>query len=266
MYFDCDTRIGRSFGTKNLGGYDISPENLLGHMDRIGIEKALVFHTMAWEYHPNVGNAMLMEALAPHRERLEPCWVMLPHHTGEVPHPEESVAEMQRLGVKAARIFPNFPPNSHRFELAEWCIGEMLDALEAARIPLLLDFVLFRREQPPFRDIFSICENHPDLPVILIGVQARNNRSLYPLLKRFPNLHVQTAGYFVHRGLEHFGEFFGSRQLVFGSNTPTLGMGAAHFHVERAMVSESDRAAIAGGNLSALLDVAAERAKQGERN
>ena len=232
MYFDCDTRIGRSAGTKNLGGHDISPETLLANMDRIGVEKALVFHTMAWEYHPNEGNAMLMEALAPHRDRLEPCWVMLPHHTGEVPHPQDTVAEMQRLGVKAARI------------------------------PLLLDFVLFRREQPPFRDIFSICENHPELPVILIGVQARNNRSLYPLLRRFPNLHVQTAGYFVHRGLEHFTEFFGSRQLVFGSNTPTLGMGAAHFHVDRALVAETDRTAIAGSNLTALLAAAAERAQQ----
>lgn len=266
MYFDCDTRIGRSYGTKNLGGHNITPELLLERMDQVGVAKALVFHTMAWEYHPNEGNEMLMEALAPHRDRLEPCWVMLPHHTGEVPHPEESVAQMKRLGVKAARVFPNFPANSHRFELAEWCIGETLGALEAARIPLLLDFVLFRREQPPFRDIFSICDNHPDLPVILIGVQARNNRSLYPLLKRFPNLHVQTAGFFVHRGLEHFTQSFGSRQLVFGSNTPTLGMGAAHFHVARALVPDEDRAAIAGGNLAALLDAATAQAQNGEQN
>lgn len=254
MYFDCDTTIGRSYGTKNLGGYHISPQQLIAAMDQAGVEQAVVYHTLSREYAPAVGNARLTEELAGLERRLVGCWVLLPHHTGEIAPPRELVRDMLRNNVRMARMFPNFHPNSHRFELAEWCVGELLSALEEVRMPLIIDFALFRRDQPPFRDIYDICRNHPGLPVVLVGVQARNNRSLFPLLKQFKQLHIQTAGYYVHRGIENFVSAFGSEQLLFGSGYPILGMGAAVFHLERSLIPQQDKRQIAGGNLNRLLN------------
>lgn len=253
MYIDCDTRVGRSSGTRNVGGFDKSARDLLLEMDRFGIDKAIVFHTMALEYSPSVGNEMLMKEIRGLEDRLLPCWVVLPHQTGEMPHPKKLVPEMLENGVGFARIFPNFPANSHRFELAEWCIGELLSELEEASIPLLVDFSLFRREQPPFRDVYSMCSNHPKLPIILTGTQARNNRSLYPLLSLFDNLYIQTGGFYVHRGLEDVVERIDNRPLLFGSSWPVLGMGAAHFHLERSLISQDEKNRISGGTLIDLI-------------
>jgi predicted TIM-barrel fold metal-dependent hydrolase len=262
FFFDCDAQVGRSYGSKNLGGHNISIPQLIQSMDAVGVNKAVVYHTLAREYHPNYGNRQLLVEMKGYEERLMGCWVLLPHHTGEMDHPKLLVRQMLRENIRMARIFPSFNANSHRFELADWCIGELLAELEVARIPLLIDFALFRRDQPPFRDIYEICKNYPKLPIILIGIQARNNRNLYPLVERFENLHIQTAGYYVHRGIEHFVETFGSGRLIFGSGFPVFGMGAAAFHINRALISEEDRENIAGGNLQRLVD--SVRKEEGE--
>lgn len=254
LFFDCDTQIGRSYGTSNIGGHNIATSDLIHTMDKVGVQKAIVFHTLAREYHPTHGNVQLNEALKGYENRLSGCWVLLPHQTGEMDHPRQLVQKMLEANIRMARIFPSFHANSHRFELTEWCIGEMLAELESVRMPLIIDFALFRRDQPPFRDIFNICTEHPNLPIVLIGIQARNNRSLYPLMEKFKNLHIQTAGFYVHRGIEHFVNYFGSERLIFGSGFPVQGMGGATFHVERALISEEDKERIAGRNLITLLD------------
>ncbi|MHB1652596.1 MAG: amidohydrolase family protein [Desulfitobacteriaceae bacterium] len=254
LFFDCDTQIGRSYGTSNVGGKNIAASDLIQAMDQIGVSKAIVYHTLAREYHPTHGNEILKGALKGYENRLLGCWILLPHHTGEMDHPRQLVQKMLQENIHIARIFPSFHAGSHRFELTEWCIGEMLTELERAKIPLMIDFALFRRDQPPFRDIFNICKDHPNLPIILIGVQARNNRNLYPLMEKFQNLHIQTAGFFVHRGVEHFVNYFGSERLIFGSEFPIQRMGAARFHIERALISEEHKERIASGNLIRLLD------------
>lgn len=254
FFFDCDTQIGRSFGSKNVGGHNISVSQLIETMDNVGVSRAVVYHTLAREYHPAHGNQQLLAEIKGNEDRLTICWVLLPHHTGEFDHPKQLVKQMLQENISMARIFPSFNASSHRFELAEWCVGELLSELQNAKIPLLIDFALFRRDQPPFRDIFRICSNYPDLSVILIGMQARNNRNIYPLIAKFSNLYIQTAGYYVHRGIEHFVETFGSERLIFGSGYPVQGMGSASFHINRALIPEEDKKLIAGGNLQRLID------------
>jgi predicted TIM-barrel fold metal-dependent hydrolase len=112
---------------------------------------------------------------------------------------------------------------------------------------------LFRRGEPPWRDVFGVCDNHPDLPVVLMEVQGRNNRTMYALLERFENLYLQTGGLTVHEGIEDICRRFGAERLVFGSGFPEKTLGAARLHVERARISEPERRLVAAGNLERLL-------------
>lgn len=253
-FFDCDTQIGRLYGSTNLGGHNISVSQLIETMDQVEVKKAVVYHTLAREYHPAHGNLELLHEIKGYDDRLTGCWVLLPHHTQEMDEPKPLVKRMLQEKIQMARIFPSFNASSHRFDLADWCVGPLLRELEKVKMPLLIDFALFRRDQLPFRDVHDICSTYPNLPIILVGVQARNNRNLYPLVEKFQNLHIQTAGYYVHRGVEHFVETFGSKQLIFGSGSPILGMGAATFHIERALISAEDKQSIAGGNLRRLIN------------
>ncbi|GAA5038171.1 putative TIM-barrel fold metal-dependent hydrolase [Thermocatellispora tengchongensis] len=256
-YLDCNTFIGRPSGHRPYLTRAVSPGELAAEMDRVGIHEAAVYHVLAHEYAPQTGNELLLSELgrAPEgvRERLRPVGVVLPPHTGEVPEPEELVAGLLAAGVRMARIFPSSEMAGHRFSLAPWCSGELLAALERVRMPLAVDFTLFRRGEPPWREVHDLAEGHPGLPVILMDVQGRNNRTLYPLLKRFGNLYVQSAGFNVHRGLEDLCSRFGAHRVVFGSGYPLRSMGGARMQLDGAGLPAADRELIASGTLAGLL-------------
>jgi hypothetical protein len=253
--FDCNVWIGRGVGGGPAGGRAPTAQSLLAEMDRLGVQEAAVYHIVARQHAPSTGNARLLTEIAG-QPRLHPVSVVLPAHTGEAPPSDELVADLASNHIRLVRMFPAFEAGSHRFALREWVVGDLLGALEDAAIPLLLDFGLFRRSEPPWDDIVEVCSNHPALAVILVDVQGRNNRTLYPLLERFAGLVVQTAGFNVHRGIEDFVARFGANRLVFGSGFPTASMGAARFHLERADISEGDKAMIGSGNLHTLMGLA----------
>lgn len=249
-YLDSGVLVGR---TATAGSTEIP--DLLALLDRTGVAGAAIQHAVAREHDPATGNRLTSDAAAT-SSRLLPVWTALPHHTGEFPPPDEFVEEAASSGVRLARMFPSSELSGHRFALRSWVTGDLLSALEKARMPLLLDFTIFRRGEPPWDDIAGVCADHPRLPVILVEVQGRNNRTLYPLLERFPELRVQTGGFNVHAGLEDVCARFGAERLVFGSNHPFSSLGAARLHLERALISDGERRLIASGNLRSLLSQA----------
>lgn len=247
-----------------MDGTDVAVETLLAEMDRLGVERASVYHILAREYDPETGNARLSGELAG-ESRLDPVWVVMPDHTGEAPPAHALVTSMIGSGVRLARMFPAEAPDSHRYSVAEWCAGELLGALEERRIPLLLDFGLFRRAAPPWPELHGLLERHPSLPVVLMDIQGRNNRSLYALMTLYSNLYIQTGGFDVHEGIEDVCDRFGPQRLIFGSGYPRRYLGAALYQLARSGLSESDRQLIAADNLESLLEAVqvSDRATRG---
>lgn len=249
---DCNVSIGRASGTQWAPGSRITAARLLTEMDRLGIEGGVVHHAVAREYAPAVGNALLGEEIDTD-PRLSPCWLVLPHHTGEFDDPATAVERMRASGVVMARMHPSTSPSAHRFFLAPWVIGAMAEALAAADIPLALDFSLFRRAEPPWDQLHRLMVDHPALRIVLMDIQGRNNRTLYPLLEAFPNLLVQSAGLNVHRGIEDVVQRFGAQRIVFGSGFPLRSLGAARFHLETAEIADEDKQMIGFMNLASVL-------------
>lgn len=249
---DAETWIGRSSGGTPVGVHHLTVDALLAEMDRVGVDRACVHHVVAREHDPTTGNELLLEAVAD-QPRLVPVATLLPHHTGEFMHPRDYRERLFDRGVRMVRVQPAADLHSHRFPLREWAFGPALAVLEDARVPLVIDFGLFRRAEPPWDTVAAVLAEHPDLPVILPEIQARNNRSLYPLLERYPSLVVQSQGYFVHNGIEDLVTRFGPDRVVLASGFPTKSMGGALFHVERALIADSARDQILGGNLARLL-------------
>ena len=107
-------------------------EGLLAEMERLGIQRALVSHTLARTYDPVQGNQILMDEIAGH-EALDPCWTLLPPACGEMGSVDELLAEMDRAGVRAARFYPR----EHSYSLADWQCGELFEALNQQRYVVL---------------------------------------------------------------------------------------------------------------------------------
>jgi len=210
-FFDCNCCFGRK-GIINPGSY-YKAEDLVNRMEYYGIYKALVYHTMAREYSPAVGNDLLMEEIKPY-SCLEPVWAVMPHHTGEFPPPDLLISKMRKNKVRAVTMFPSAA--DHDYSLAEWNSGELLSALEKNGILLIIGLEQFTS----WNDIHDLCSRYRQLNIIITNLNYRVDRNLYPLLKKFDNLYIEISGYKVHQGIEEICRAFGANRMIYGSNSP----------------------------------------------
>ncbi|MDP6126374.1 MAG: hypothetical protein QGH20_11550, partial [Candidatus Latescibacteria bacterium] len=132
-----------------------STDSLIDEMSHVGIHGALVTHSIAKEYDPAYGNDLLTDELAKN-PRLLGCWVLLPHHFGEMVPGGQLVEQMLDNGIRAARLCPN----THHYTLDKSTSGEILSALEAQTIPLCIE-----GSAADYGTLGWLCEAYPKLPV-----------------------------------------------------------------------------------------------------
>lgn len=243
-YFDCNC----SFGMRGIvyPGSFYKLEDLLKNMENYGIKRALVYHSMAREYNPVVGNGMLMEEIKQYPS-LYPVWAVMHHHTGEFPEPGELRKQLKANNIRAVRVFSAMADQG--FGLSEWNCGELFSMLEECKVPLLLGF----EQMAGWNELHEICSNHPGLKIIFTGVNYRIDRNAYALLEKFENLYVETSGYKGFEGIPEICRKFGAHRLVFGSAMPVLSGAAAVSMVNYADISEKEKRMIAYENLDNLL-------------
>lgn len=260
-FFDCNCMIGRR-SLRQPREFDTA-EELAKEMAYYGISKALVYHSLAKEYFPPIGNERLLNEIKDFRQ-LHPCWVLLPHHCEEMVEPAVLIEEMLEKRIRAARLFPSpsypgqhsqyFSFKDHRYELAQFTCGDILNVLEKYKIPLFLDLQPVPMEPLiSWEKIYEICYRYSDLPLVLTYVRQRDNRNLYPLLEKFDNLHIDLSLYTAHHGIEEICHRFGADRLLFGSGMPLYTPGGALTSIMYSSISEKERQMIAGDNLRKLL-------------
>ncbi|HBG75326.1 hypothetical protein QBE55_00530 [Eubacteriales bacterium mix99] len=242
-FFDCHC----SFGMRSIRypGSFYQKEDLIRKMKSCGIEKALVYHSMAQEYNPEAGNQMLMEAVQG-IPSLIPVWAVMPHHTGEFPEPDELARRMKENAIQAVTMFPGAADQT--YSMAEWNCGGLYGMLEEQRVPLLLGM-----EQTAWNDLQELLSRHPQLNVILTNVNYRIDRNLYAMLEKHDHLFLETYGYKVYGGIEAICRRFGARRLIFGSGMPVFSGSGAVSMINYAQISEEEKREIAYKNLENLL-------------
>ena len=217
---------------------------LIEEMDFCGIDQALVYHTAQRLDLPSSGNDLLMKEIEGY-PRLVPTWTILPSQTGEQPAVDVILKGMREQGVRALRLFPE----DHRYFLDDITWADQMEVYQERRIPLIIKANL--------RKLKELLRAFPDL-VVVTGTQGcdPHDRYAWPLIERFPQLHYETAGYTVDGIIEEFCQRYGASRLVFSTGFPDHASGAALLTLAHAEISESDRQAIAHGNLSRLLSEA----------
>jgi Amidohydrolase len=209
---------------------------LLDEMDRFYLREAVVSHWTGEEYDAASGNEALARSIHP---RLLPAWSILPD--------DGFLEALANRRPSVVRINP--APARHNFSLARWQAGRMCEYLEQSQVVTLLS-----RSDIEWRELNELLENFPRLPLVLLDVGYRSDSYLIPLLKIFPSLHFDSAGYLAHRQLETFVERHGPERLLFGSRLPLFTPAAALGVLASARIPETDRLAVAGGNLRRLLN------------
>jgi predicted TIM-barrel fold metal-dependent hydrolase len=246
-FFDSNVYLGRPMNRLpgQFGPTPASVEDLLQEMDRSGVARALVWHVAQRDSYALTGNDLLDRAVAG-RERLAPCWTLLPPQTGELGDLDAFFARARRAGVRAFRAFPDM----QRFLLRRDVMGDVLDRMMAARAPLILRVP----GSASWETVYDLLADAPELTVILtnMGVWG-TDRYFRPLIENYANVYIETSQYIADGGIEAFVESYGAQRMLFGSNFPECYMGAMMPAIAHAEISDEDKRAVAGGNLSRLL-------------
>ncbi|MGH9708400.1 MAG: amidohydrolase family protein [Candidatus Acidiferrales bacterium] len=229
---DANVRVGPS-GVH--GVLALEAPALLEEMDRFAISRAVVSHFTAEEYDPIRGNLALQRNAS---TRFVSAWCACPDAAG--------FEDLKSRRPKAARLW--FGAQRHNFSPAAWCAGEMLDYLQQNEV-----LTLISREEIDWPSVVHLLRDFPRLRVLLLDIDYRSDRYLFPLLRRHPNLFFDSAMYVAHRQLEAFVESFGAERIVFGSRLPLYTPGAALAVLASARIPDYARLAISGGTLRRLL-------------
>jgi hypothetical protein len=216
---------------------------LLAAMDRLGIGRALVRHTLGWHYHAPYGNELLAAELAGN-ERLVPCWAALPPGADEMGPPSAWLAALAASNVRAVCLYPA----GQGYPLADWQCAALLGPLAEHRLLLLLEL-----GEIGFPELHWLCAGYPTLRVVLLSTGYRVLRPLYALLEAHPNLYLDTSSLTNFGALEALCARFGADRLLFGTGQPRsdgAGMVAA---LHYAALEMAQIEAIGATNLEHLL-------------
>ena len=225
---------------------DIAPDAkaLIEYMDRVGIERANVWHRAMYELDPTAGNRKLVEALEGCGDRLSPSLAILPEITDREYAPKRFFDEMKRCGARTVHAFPLM----NRYILCDVTMGEQLHLLSELRIPVYLS------PRDGYEPIYNVLKEFPELTVILYNIGWwPSARYVYPLLKRYPNVYFETGDFSMMHGYEDVCARFGSERMLFGTNFPTNSMAGSVCCLERAQISDGDRENIAHANFERLM-------------
>ncbi|OIN96115.1 hypothetical protein AUJ66_07295 [Candidatus Desantisbacteria bacterium CG1_02_38_46] len=245
-FFDVNICFGKS--RKGIYKPADSVSELLSKLNSAGIEKALVWHISQYENSPVKENAVLSQMISPYPGLLG-TWVILPPQTKELPVQKEFFSRMKKDRIFALRAFPDF----HRFLLNRVTFGKFLEEIEERRIPLLLSMDIMGAGIS-WQTVYDILEEFPRLVLILCDLPVwGSDRYFRPLIEKYPNFYLETSFLLQSGVLESFVRDYGAGKLLFGSGFPYRDFGGPMLYLLHADISNEDKIAIAGSNLSRII-------------
>ncbi|MGI6208407.1 MAG: amidohydrolase family protein [Anaerolineae bacterium] len=230
--FDVNCFLGR-WPTEASATPDVA--SLRRELDRLGVQGALVRHTWGWWHDP-------LQALEGHPE-LRPCLAATPL-SEDMAGLDRFLAELAAVRAGAVCLYPR----AQEFSLSRWCAADLLDALEAASVPVILEL-----QETSWDKIHEVLTEWPGLPVIVTRAGYRLLRYAMPLLRAHENLHFDIAYLADNLAIEHITEKVGAERLLFGTGTPRVDGSGALSRLMYSTITDQQREQIASGNAMRLL-------------
>jgi predicted TIM-barrel fold metal-dependent hydrolase len=216
--------------------FDDLPPDPLGEMDRLGIDRACVTHTLSLYSDPGAGNEALRALTGP---RLIPVPVVVPGvpGAGEPETPEDVLS----WGVRMVRLCPE----RHRFDLT----GPVaLRWLAALGLPVAIDL-----DETSPAQLRRLAERLPAQRLLLLNPGYRALRAVAELMSEAPNVWTEIGTVNTQGGVEWLAARFGARRLVFGTGAPVADDCGPRFLLDHLGLAPAEIAAIAAGSIAELL-------------
>lgn len=241
LLWDANACVGR--GPNAAAGYPRAAD-LLAQMNRLGVDRAVVWHAAAVMHHLPTVNATLLREIARTpgaKGRLLPALAVSPMLLYEPGAVDRLRALMTREGIRALR----FP--SARY-------GHTLRQLEPllAQLRALKPVVFVQHNDPRPEDVLAVAGNLPEVSFVLAQAMWPHYINLFDLMRRRRNVYAESSWLHTWNAIEIIVREFGADRLIFGMGGAAHN-GAAIAALMSARISDADRARIAHGNLAHLL-------------
>lgn len=265
--FDCNVWIGETDVDpisarlyRSPSGSDDSPEAILAEMDRVGIDRALVYHITARTEDAKAGNERVLDDVSD-ISRMEPSWVVTPEAIDEYGGASAFVDAMQSADITAVRTFPG----EHEYRLTNDTLGRVFSELAEDGGVLVLDALSgIAQDGFDFADLQKVCSQYETatadqagLRVLLTNVHPSMgpspDRDLIATVNAVDNLHVGTSRLQSHKGLRQFVDRCGIEKLVFGTHHPHASVGAGLANLMFSFLSPEERRQVADKNIDRVL-------------
>ncbi len=254
-FIDCSASIGLDTVNRLIINHENYPviekvrqaeyaKDLLAEMDFAGVDEAYVYDVAQYNCHPSLGNDRIIEDVKENKERLHPTWTVLPGIAEAGFEPENLFKAMKENDVKALRAFPQ----RNRYMLDRVTMGETLDIMVEKNIPLYVT------PMGNWEHIFNALKEFPNLTAIITNYGLwGSGRYLYPLLRAYKNVYIDTSDFQVLGGFEAVCSKFGAERLVFGSNFPCDNYGGPIAALMGANITMEEKEMIAHKNIERIM-------------
>jgi len=220
---------------------------LLEHLDRLGIARALCWHVISRDQAPMRGNRMMLAEIAATpgaKDRLIPAFTIGPAMQYEPGAIEELKEAMAEHGVRALRVFRS------RWSLLQ--IEPIVRTLRGQQPVVFID----AREGMDAREIIDFAEALPTVPLVILHTMWGHHIALLDLMRRCRNIYADTSWMHTEGTIALIVRTFGAQRLLFGSGWKAHN-GGAITALAHADITPEAREAIADGNLARLLNLPA---------
>lgn len=247
-YIDAFLPVGRINRAAVQSPQDFS--DALKIMDQYHVSEALIYSTLALN-DPHLNNEVVCTFDNP---RVHKIWAFDPAYVIKE-SPEQFLERALKNSAKAIMANPL---------MRDWRVDrsvrllELAKLLEKRKIPLLLAHRAWDSGQDviDWYRMIDFCNQFPTLPVITWEWRSRANRPLFDALSQADNLKLILSSIWQSQMVRQLSEAFGAKRLIFSLGLPFLNPGSFHGLVNYAAISQSDKQAIASGNIRRILSEA----------
>ena len=243
--FDANVALGRRYDRA------VSVDTAAGtltEMDRLGVQRALVYSPHAASFDTAEGNEILLETIG-EQSRLVPQFVANPAYDDL----SSFAAGVKDAGVRSIRMYPAL----HFYPFRDWMIGPWLAWLAAEELPVWLPVGYDDSLWPPWRfdsnEVYDTLRASPDVTAVLTEVVYQQFSWAIPLVRSLPNLYVELSRWVMIDGIPRLLEAVGDERILYGSRFPEGAMGPQLYNLHHHGFSEETLGRICSGNLERLL-------------
>ena len=241
-FFDCSKYVGPGF-----------PENpdfpgvtdLIAHMDRLGIDRAVAWHTDARQISPMAGNERLLSEIdsAKAGDRIIPSLIIAPSIINDPKSMDRLLEIIKTRNVRAFHFFP---------KEFSWSLSDISPVIQ--KIRNFKPVLFLKSGEAGADDILNFTNQFPEVSVVITNAWHPYYSMIFKLLEQRSNIFVDTSLLHSYRIIEDIIGKFGEKPLIFGTGYKSNN-GASLASLVHSEVSPDQMQQIAHGNLEQLLGI-----------